>query len=173
MPLTIRLTDLSTPQAWILPDASASSDGIMTALQAAQLAELVAGGGFAPGPFVRWSDLGFFDGFGSATAPFGVAESRVFGDEVELAGIAIAPIGGTAGNYHVTTLPLNQHPAAVRIIATAYQVGSNPAVAILVAIDDATGSLTGVPGAVVAGNINQEIPAGGALIFLDGLSYKL
>jgi hypothetical protein len=37
MPLTIRLTDLSTPQAWILPDASASSDGIMTALQVAQL----------------------------------------------------------------------------------------------------------------------------------------
>lgn len=45
MPLTLRLTDHSLPQAWILADASPNNDGVMTAAQAAQLAALVAGGG--------------------------------------------------------------------------------------------------------------------------------
>lgn len=43
MPLTIRLTDLSVPQAWILQDASPNNDGIMTAAQAAKLAGLSPG----------------------------------------------------------------------------------------------------------------------------------
>jgi hypothetical protein len=44
MPLSIRMTDLSTPQAWILPDASPNNDGIMTAAMAAKLASLSPGG---------------------------------------------------------------------------------------------------------------------------------
>lgn len=150
-----------------IPDVSADGPGVMTP---EMLAELEA---VAPAAWVAWSTLGFFDGFGSAVAPFGVAQSRVAGDTVELSGIVIAPPGGTGGNYHVTNLPADQRPSAIRILATCYQVGSNPATAILVQIDDDAGSATGVPGAVTIGDANNEIPAGGALVFLDGLSFAL
>lgn len=50
MPLTIRMTDTSVPQAWILEDASPFNDGIMTAAMARKLAGL-SGGGLTPGTF--------------------------------------------------------------------------------------------------------------------------
>lgn len=48
MPLTIRLTDHSVPQSWILPDATPHNDGIMTKAQAAAVANGAISG--PPGP---------------------------------------------------------------------------------------------------------------------------
>lgn len=161
----------NSPLAAMIPDATPFNDGVMTKEQAAALAALVAGGGFAPGPFVTWTSLGFFDGFHSGVAPFGVAESRVVGDTVELSGLVIGPPGGTAGNFHCTTLPPDQHPSAVRLMTGSYQVGAAAPVTVWIAVDN--GTLTGTAGAVVIGGVGHELPAGGVLITLDGLSFVL
>lgn len=68
MPLTIRLTDTSVPQAWILEDASPFNDGIMTRLQAAQLAALVAGGGGGGGALAAGIE-NYTGGLGTVVIP--------------------------------------------------------------------------------------------------------
>ena len=132
--------------------------------------DLVTLGITTPSSFVDWSTLGFFDGYTSAIAPFGVARSRIQGDQVVLSGLVVAPMAGFVGSSHITNLPTAQQPSSVRIMTCSYQVGAGSPVINTIGVDNRNGSLTGTPGAVVVG---FDVAAGGALLFLDGLSFAL
>lgn len=144
-----------------IPGASLDGPGVMTPEQVAALDDV------APGDFVP---LDLAAGFTAASAPFSAPMSRVKGDEVELAGLVGAPNTGTTGSTLMAILPVDQHPATVRILTCGMQEGSNPWDFNTISIDDATGSQTGTPGAI---SINNDTPVGGAIITLDGLSFLL
>lgn len=168
MPLTIRMTDQSVPQSWILPDATVNSDGVMTAAQVRALNALGA-----PGAWVPWADLGLQSGFSVASAPqFQPAQSRLEGDIVRIEGVVQGPGGGGVGdNAAIVQLPVGQRPSAIRYLTAHYKdiVGSGNPVVCEIGIDDAAGTGTGTPGLVL---YSKVLPAN-LYVFLDGLTFVL
>lgn len=165
MPYTIKLSDLSTPQAWIIPDSSSRNAGLMTPEQAAQLAALVAGGGIITGDWVRF-DYAEGSGYTDYVAQAGVGKSRNFGDYVQLSGIVAAPVGGTGGSTVITILPADQRPDKFRIMTCSYESGGVTTAFDLI-VDDTSGFLTGFPGALF---VQPNLP-NDTFIPLDGLSF--
>lgn len=147
----------------VISNATPTSDGAMSAADKAKLDSVAA-----PGVFVA---LTLLNGFGTFPSLLGPARARLSGDTVQFEGAAEVPNAGTPGATLIAILPVNQRPSAVRFLAAGvFDLGVS-AVLNLIIIDDAAGSETGTPGAVV---LNYAVGAAvGKALSFDGLSFVL
>lgn len=143
----------------IIPDATLTQAGVVT------LAQLNT-----PGPFTA---LGLLNGFAAfpAIGNLGTPEARVVGDVVQLAGTVQVPNAGTPGAALVAVLPASQRPSKVRFLATSVCDLGASAAPNLIIIDDAAGTFSATPGAVI---LNFAVGAAvGKALCLDGLNFVL
>lgn len=164
MPLQIRMTDLSVPQGWVLPDASINSDGVMTAAMVRALNSLSPPGAFTDLPL----DVGFSEP-GNNLSNLG---ARLVGDGVQFQGAVAVDAGGVGPGSQITQMPIGMRPSKTRLIPTAVvTINGNAVVVNDIVVDDAAGSQSGTPGAVFVG---VTITAGAnKVIAFDGLSFLL
>lgn len=173
MSITIRLTDLSLPQAWILADASPNNDGVMTALQAAQLAALIAGGG-GGGPWVQIPYI-VENGFVNSAEGLPAGVARLVGKQVQFAGAIQVPDAGATPNLPIAVMPASQIPSVPRLISVLWKLGNTMGEANLI-VDNGTIFVPPFPPGILAVG-SQALPAAGGgnhtQLLIEGLSYFL
>lgn len=132
----------------------------------------------APGDWVALNYQNGFHDTGTGVPPnvnfiFGLGQSRLAGDTVQLQGCPAAPDGGTGGASVLAILPAAQRPSVIRPLTAIYLPGGlgGTAVAFTLVVDDKLGTESGFPGAIV---VAPNLPnVNGTLIPLNGLWFVL